>query len=117
MKNIALYLMVFAASLMCACGEYVDGVIIAPGEVTLSVGESIVLTATVTPKNAREQTVYWFTSDPARVTVDENGRITCVTGWNSNNPGVDDVTITVVSKEYRDRQIRATCTVRFRSDP
>ena len=76
--------MIVAATLqMVACNKdsRVTGVSIEPREVLLSLGESMVLTAAVSPDNATEQTVYWFTSDPNRVTVDANGRITLVREW------------------------------------
>jgi len=83
MKNIALYMIFAAALLIAACNKdvRVTGVIIEPRDVVLSDGESVVLKATVTPDNAKEQTVYWFTENPDKLTVENDGRITCVKGW------------------------------------
>ena len=82
MKKIAIYLIVATPLLMAACNKdgRVTGVKIEPREVVLSLGESMVLTATVIPENADEQTVYWSTSYSDLVTVDDNGRITCIRG-------------------------------------
>ena len=107
MKNIALYTITAVALLMAACTDgWVTGVKIEPDEVMLSVGESLDLTATITPKNAKEKTVYWFTSDPERVTVDKNGRITCVAEWT-------DGTYVSIGARTKEGANWAFCYVRF----
>ena len=87
MKKIAIYIIVAAALQMAACNKdgRVTGVSIEPREVLLSLGERMVLTATVSPDNATEQTVYWISSDPDRVAVDDNGRITLIREWDGDN--------------------------------
>ena len=47
-------------------------------EASLGVGETLQLTATVSPENATDKTVTWESSDDAVVTVDENGLVTAV---------------------------------------
>ena len=45
---------------------------------TLSVGESMTLTATIYPDDATYREVFWSSSDPAIATIDENGNITAM---------------------------------------
>ena len=66
----------------------VTGVSLAPEEVTLEVGESESLTATVAPADADNPSVSWTTSDAAVATVDDSGTVTAV------SPGVATVTVT-----------------------
>lgn len=47
-------------------------------EGTLTVGNSVTVTATVTPDNATNATVNWTSSDEAVATVDSNGKVTAV---------------------------------------
>lgn len=53
------------------------GVTLSKTELSLTVGESVVLTATVTPDNATDKSVTWTSSDPAVATV-EGGEVTAV---------------------------------------
>ena len=46
--------------------------------VTLHPGETEILTATIAPENATDNTLTWTSSYPAAVTVDANGKITAV---------------------------------------
>ena len=46
--------------------------------VTLHPGETEILTATIVPENATDNTLTWTSSYPAAVTVDANGKITAV---------------------------------------
>lgn len=48
----------------------------------LSVGESMMLTATVYPDDATYRDVSWLSSDPAIATVDENGNVTAMASGN-----------------------------------
>lgn len=77
MKNDVFYLIIAAMFLTAACKEEVrvTGVYIDPTSVTLNVGESLQLTAIVTPDDATEKTVYWDSYSMA-VTVDDHGYIT-----------------------------------------
>ena len=45
---------------------------------TINVGETLQLTATVSPDNATDKTVTWSSSNPWVATVDQNGQITAV---------------------------------------
>ena len=49
----------------------------------LTVGNSVTVTATVTPDNATNATVNWTSSDEAVATVDSNGKVTAVAAGNA----------------------------------
>ena len=68
---------------------------------SVNVGETTILTATVSPANATNKNVTWTSSDEAIATVDANGVVTGV--------AAGEVTITVTSVE--DNTKTATCTV------
>ena len=65
---------------------------------TLQIGTSETLTATVVPDNATYKTVSWSSSDLSKVTVDNNGKVTAV--------AVGSATITATADGKS-----ATCTV------
>lgn len=50
---------------------------------SLKAGESVTLTATVTPADVTDQTVIWTSSDEAVATVDANGNVTAVAEGNA----------------------------------
>lgn len=52
-------------------------------EGTLTVGNSVTVTATVTPDNATNATVNWTSSDEKVATVDSNGKVTAVAAGNA----------------------------------
>ena len=56
----------------------VDSVTLSKTELTLKVGETATLTATVNPSNATHKTVTWYSSDTEVATVDANGKVTAV---------------------------------------
>ena len=56
----------------------VSGVSLAVTELTLNIGESKKLTATVKPDNATDKTVTWTSANPAVAAVDENGKVTAL---------------------------------------
>jgi uncharacterized protein YjdB len=70
-----------------ACGNYatgpyassvaVQGVRVTPQSVQLTaIGETKVLSATITPLDASDRSLTWESSDPTIVAVDANGRLT-----------------------------------------
>ena len=92
----------------------VDGIVLDKAEVELLEGDSITLTATVSPDNATDKTVTWSTSDASIATVDNNGVVkaikvgkvtitakagdntaTCEVTVKPNDVGIDDVNVTV----------------------
>ncbi|MDE5996996.1 MAG: Ig-like domain-containing protein, partial [Muribaculaceae bacterium] len=56
----------------------VTGITLDKTELSLTEGEGVKLTATVTPDNATDKTVTWTSSDETVATVDENGNVTAV---------------------------------------
>ena len=60
-----------------------ESVTLSKTSVTLKVGESEILVATVLPENTTDKTVTWTSSDISVVTVDENGKLTAVGGGNA----------------------------------
>ena len=56
----------------------VTGVSLNQKDLTLKVGETAQLTATVTPDNATDKTVKWSSSDLTKATVDDKGLVTAV---------------------------------------
>ncbi len=92
----------------------VDGIVLDKTEVELLEGDSITLTATVSPDNATDKTVTWSTSDATIATVDNNGVVkaikvgvvtitakagdktaACEVTVKPNDVGIDDVNVTV----------------------
>ncbi len=63
--------------------------ILNPGSQTLKIGESIQLTAQITPENATDKTLSWFSSDEVVATVDGTG---CVTANNVGHALISVVT-------------------------
>ncbi len=62
-----------------AVGEVpVAGVSLDLTELTLNIGESKKLTATVKPDDATDKTVAWISSDPAVAAVDDTGKVTAL---------------------------------------
>ena len=70
----------------CACSDESDleptqikatSITLSQTSVTLSAGESISLTATITPENATNKTITWSSSDSSVATV-SNGKVTAV---------------------------------------
>jgi len=54
----------------------VTGVTVAPENASVTAGQTVQLTATVTPANATDKTVTWKSSNPSVATVDANGKVT-----------------------------------------
>lgn len=78
----------------------VTGVSLSSNTLTLDVGESEALTATITPSNATDKSVTWKSSDTNIATVDANGKVIAAS--------VGTTTITI---ETKDGEFTATCTV------
>ena len=76
-------------------GTHVTGVALSASEAYLDVGETLTLTATVTPSSAVDQTVLWLSSDPDVATV-ENGVVTPVA------PGTAVIIVQTTDRGYKD---------------
>ncbi len=74
-------------------------------ELSLNVGESVTLTATVLPENADNKAVTWSSSDAAVATVDSNGKVTAVAAGSA-----------VITVKTTDGEKTATCTVTVIAD-
>ena len=83
-----------------ASGTAVESVTLAPNTLTLSVGMSGTLAATVLPEEATNRNVTWTSDDPNIATVDENGNVTAVKAGKT--------TITVTTE---DGNRKASCAV------
>jgi formylglycine-generating enzyme required for sulfatase activity len=77
MKNFFKITMILVAFglLMTGCKKPVETVTVMPTSLTLKVGETATLSATVTPENA-DYTLSWTSSAPTIATVDNNGKVT-----------------------------------------
>ena len=64
----------------------VEGITLSQSSATLTEGESLPLTATVTPDNATDQSITWSSSNTAVATIDTNGKVTAV------KPGTTTIT-------------------------
>ena len=74
-------------------------------ELSLNVGESVTLTATVLPDNADNKAVTWSSSDAAVATVDSNGKVSAVAAGSA-----------VITVKTTDGEKTATCTVTVIAD-
>ena len=74
-------------------------------ELSLNVGESVTLTATVLPENADNKAVTWSSSDAAVATVDSNGKVSAVAAGSA-----------VITVKTTDGEKTATCTVTVIAD-
>ena len=78
----------------------VTGVSLDQSQITMTVGDSAVLTAKVAPDNAADKTIAWYAEDSKIANVDGNGKVTALAEGQSK--------ITVVTK---DGSYKATCAV------
>ena len=78
----------------------VDKIVLSPTSMTLNVGESNKITATVKPDNAADKEIVWSSSDPSIATVDSNGKVT----------GLKEGTVTITAKT-KDGKVVSTSTV------
>lgn len=60
-----------------------EKIILDKESLTLEIGDTAKLTATVTPSNTTDGDVTWYSNDESIVTVDENGNITAVSAGNT----------------------------------
>ena len=91
---------------VCPSGSYVSvtGVKLNTTSVSLEVGDTTTLTATVSPSNATDKSVTWKSSNTSVATVDSNGKIT------AKSAGTATITVTTT-----DGNKTATCTVTVKS--
>ncbi|SDJ22876.1 RCC1 domain-containing protein [Salimicrobium halophilum] len=68
--------------------HFVESIDIKETNVQLEKGETYQLEATVSPESAINQTIYWDSSNPDVVTVDENGEITAVGDHSDSNTAI-----------------------------
>ena len=85
----------------------VTSVTLNKSSLSLEVGNTETLTATITPSNATNKTVTWESSDTSIATVDQNGRVTAVKAGNA--------TITATAADSSGKS--ATCTVTVTAQP
>lgn len=52
---------------------------ISPENISLNVGESFTFTVNMTPDNIDDRTIRWYSSEPEKVSIDENGTVTALT--------------------------------------
>ena len=101
MKVLRFSLVAAAAVFAAACGDKVNvvgpdttptptptpdvtSVTVAPATATMSVGETVNMTASVTAINGAAATVTWSSSDATKASVDANGKVTAIAA----TPGV-----------------------------
>ncbi|MBR4445031.1 MAG: DUF4214 domain-containing protein [Solobacterium sp.] len=85
---------------------HVTGVELNKTELTLRVGNSETLIATVLPEDAEDKSVTWSSSDEAIATVDSNGKVTAVA-----DKGIADPSTAVIVAATKDGGYVASCTV------
>ena len=78
-----------------ASGTEVESVTLDQNTLTLPVGKSETLTATVLPEAATNKAVEWTSADPGIATVDENGKVTAV------KAGKTTITVTTVDGNHK----------------
>gem|GEM_PF-2881743 len=85
---------------------HVTGVELNKTELTLRVGKSETLIATVLPEDAEDKSVTWSSSDPSVAKVDANGKVTAVA-----DTGIADPSKAVITATTTDGSYTASCTV------
>lgn len=90
----------FTASCTLTVRQSVTGVELNKTEMSLKVGESETLTATIVPEDAYNKSIEWKTSDQTIATVDQEGRVTAVKAGTA-----------VISVVTEDGDFEAECTV------
>jgi uncharacterized protein YjdB len=107
-----LYLLVVAAAMFVACDLIdptevaVTDVTVTPTELTLEVGQTATLSATIVPEDADDQAVTWSSGNTAIARVDNTGVVVAQTA------GTTTITVTT-----RDGGFTASCTVTVEEEP
>ena len=83
----------------------VESIELSPNSITMKVGDTTQITATILPENATDKELIWESSDPEIATVDSNGNVT--------GKKIGSVTITAKSK---DGNVVASITVTVDND-
>ena len=86
----------YSASCIVRVSQPVTGVSLDQNDMTISVGKSATLTATVTPGDADNRDVSWSSSDSSVATVDGGGKVT------GKKKGTATITVTTSDGEYSD---------------
>jgi len=81
----------------------VDGLTLDSVALTLVIGETHQLKATITPANATDPTVEWVSADTTKVAVTQTGKVTALT--ETNNNGVDITVRTPDNKFYKNCRV------------
>ena len=84
---------------------YVTSISLDQTNITLNIGESQTLKATITPENATDKMVIWTSSNSSVATVDNNGKVSAVKAGN-----------TTITATTQDGGKTATCSVKVNSD-
>ncbi len=85
-------------------GIPITGITLNPASVTMNIGESQKIEATVVPENASDQSVTWESSNPGTAEVDEDGTVTAV--------GAGTAVITAAGRTETDVKQTASVTVK-----
>ena len=80
--------------------QYVTGVTLNKSSISIAVGQSETLTATITPANATDKTVLWSSDNSSVAAVGNTGKVT------TEGTGTATITVTTTDGEFS-----ATCTV------
>ncbi len=111
LKGVVTAKSVGSAVITVTCGDFsatctvtvivpVECITLGASEATVEVGNTLALTATITPDNATDKSVTWTSNDESIATVDENGNVT--------PHKIGNVTITATSEE---NAITASCQI------
>ena len=61
-----------------------EKIILDKNELTLDIGTSAILTATISPDNATNKNIIWISENPSIATVDNNGNVTAISAGNTS---------------------------------
>jgi endoglucanase len=83
----------------------VDSITVTPSEAEIDINESIVLSVTIYPEDATDQSLFWSSSDSSVATTDNTGRVTGVSQGtaeitvSTSNPDVRGISVITVTDE------------------